>query len=278
MLSYLYATSYDDEDHDDRDGARHSDAWIGSANNSQNAISNRSTYQTSSRTLAPREQETNRKGDNTSAKVRGSTLLNNVLVYALAEKYDIQSLKDLAKCKLSAHALRQWDEEDLLSVLEMVYETTPATDRGLRDVISAVCSQHMAELVTNPRFRDIICKDSMLAFEITIRTHEANESLDAQNAYFKMRLEDLEREKTERAQSREQDSITRAEFLQEQLRREMELAREEKRLLIECLARHCTCRHCSRRLDLIVVRAGGVGTADNPKDIRMRCRHCSTRY
>jgi len=58
----------------------------------------------------------------------------NVIMYAMADRYDIAPLKDLAKSKFAACEGSSWSRE-LPNLIELVYTSTPETDRGLRDAL-----------------------------------------------------------------------------------------------------------------------------------------------
>src|SRR2546421_4414865 len=64
--------------------------------------------------------------------------LINISVYQIADKYDLGGLKVLAKSKFMSRSSDTW-KDGLVSVLGMIYQTTPASDRGLRDQIMPVC-------------------------------------------------------------------------------------------------------------------------------------------
>ncbi|KAI9872727.1 MAG: hypothetical protein M1830_001259, partial [Pleopsidium flavum] len=61
-----------------------------------------------------------------------SAQLNHVLTYALAEKYNIAGLKKLSRSKFVGHKWSNWARE-LPTVVKTIYESTPSSDRGLRD-------------------------------------------------------------------------------------------------------------------------------------------------
>ncbi|KAI9806172.1 MAG: hypothetical protein M1826_004671 [Phylliscum demangeonii] len=75
-------------------------------------------------------------------------LKNNVLVYAAAEKYDVPLLKELAKEKFIARAGGSWRPAGLLTLIRLVYERTPDRDRGLRTVVTELCSRHLPALIS----------------------------------------------------------------------------------------------------------------------------------
>ena len=73
-------------------------------------------------------------------------LLNNIAVYAVADKYDIPSLKVLARSKvdvlISGHSLTS----DLPTLIDAIFSTTPDTDGGLRQVAIKFCKERIAEM------------------------------------------------------------------------------------------------------------------------------------
>lgn len=64
-----------------------------------------------------------------------SHLLLHTRVYALAEKYDIPTLKSLAKRKFEMEMACFYDSPEFAEAIEDVYCSTIDTDRGLRDVV-----------------------------------------------------------------------------------------------------------------------------------------------
>lgn len=60
--------------------------------------------------------------------------MNNIRVYALAEKYNIPALKNLAKTKFEKHEL-SCDPTHYSEVIRAIFDTTPETDLGLRDIV-----------------------------------------------------------------------------------------------------------------------------------------------
>ncbi|KAK5170575.1 uncharacterized protein LTR77_005163 [Saxophila tyrrhenica] len=71
-----------------------------------------------------------------------SHLLLHTRVYALAEKYDIPSLKQLAKKKFEMEMACYFDSPELAEAIEDVYCSTIDSDRGLRDVVIEAFKAH----------------------------------------------------------------------------------------------------------------------------------------
>ncbi|KAM0805987.1 BTB/POZ protein, partial [Usnea florida] len=74
-------------------------------------------------------------------------MMTNVLVYAVAEKYDIPELKDLAKHKFGTLARSKWPQDGFHAVTEAVFSTTPDTDMGLRQIVMDICSEHFEDIL-----------------------------------------------------------------------------------------------------------------------------------
>lgn len=65
-------------------------------------------------------------------------------MYALADKYGIHGLKDLARTKFAAAASNHWDCSGFPLAMQTVFTTTPDDDNGLRDVVINILGQHRA--------------------------------------------------------------------------------------------------------------------------------------
>lgn len=71
-----------------------------------------------------------------------SHLVLHTQVYALGEKYDISSLKQLAKQKFEMAAACYYDAPELAEAIALVYQSTVDTDRGLRDIVLQLFRRH----------------------------------------------------------------------------------------------------------------------------------------
>ncbi|KAL8748532.1 MAG: hypothetical protein Q9184_007236 [Pyrenodesmia sp. 2 TL-2023] len=173
MLKFLYCTGYNDEDEpldEEKDGDQCAAA--------KQTLSQPDDQEPASATpvSTPAVAEKGQGNDGAPEKINTTAITNNVLIYALADKYDISLLKDLAKDKFSARSTLKWDDESLLTVLELVYNTTPSSDQGLRKIISEICSTHINDsfgnLLSNGRFKEIARNDGTLAFDVLVRIHQ----------------------------------------------------------------------------------------------------------
>lgn len=71
----------------------------------------------------------------------------HVRVYAIAEEYQIEGLKDMAKEKCRDTSWESEPDKNFGNVVRLVYESTPNTVRGLRDVIVDIASRHIQSLL-----------------------------------------------------------------------------------------------------------------------------------
>lgn len=58
-------------------------------------------------------------------------------MYAMADKYELDGLKEVAKTRFAEALKRSYDTEEFVVAVETVYSTTPDSDRGLRDIVTA---------------------------------------------------------------------------------------------------------------------------------------------
>ena len=65
--------------------------------------------------------------------------MNNVAVYAIADKYGIPELKELAKTKFKPLLLCAHLTSKTPIFVNAIFETTPSTDPGLREVAIEFC-------------------------------------------------------------------------------------------------------------------------------------------
>jgi hypothetical protein len=94
-----------------------------------------------------------------------SHLITHTRVYALAEKYDIPSLKDLAQSKFEMAMACYYDSSEFADAIEEVYCSTIDSDRGLRDIVLQAFRAHPA-LATTQDVYTVIKDTPTLALEL----------------------------------------------------------------------------------------------------------------
>ena len=107
-------------------------------------------------------------------------MMNNVLVYAVAEKYDILDLKDLAKSKFLTLATSKWPHIELYAVLETIFSTTPDGDMGLRQIVLDICRQHAQDILRDNEVRAAfldIQAINTIVLDAAVRSHDQDKIL-----------------------------------------------------------------------------------------------------
>ena len=139
MLSYFYGPDYDDRDWTFMEKFNDNmimrpDAEVDLLSqekvtfNTQGLPVQHKTYPDSNQTL-----------EDSRLTARHIRMLNNIHVYAIAEKYDIPTLKSLAICKFEDLAVHFTLYPDFTSIIREVYESTPESDKGLRSIVIRLC-------------------------------------------------------------------------------------------------------------------------------------------
>ncbi|OJD32335.1 btb poz domain protein [Diplodia corticola] len=83
-------------------------------------------------------------------------LLFDAEMYALGEIYAISSLKKLAKKRFQDMFERPLDGHIIAPAIRAIYDTTPETDRGLRDVVVASCKPRIRSLLKDDDFNEMM--------------------------------------------------------------------------------------------------------------------------
>jgi hypothetical protein len=76
-------------------------------------------------------------------------LSTNARMYALADKYGIDDLKELAREKFARVATRDWNKECLRTRCKLCTSQHPKSDSGLRGVIVETINQHRDVMLAN---------------------------------------------------------------------------------------------------------------------------------
>lgn len=92
--------------------------------------------------------------------------LNNVLVYAIADKYDVPELKELAKRKFQHLMNNEWSNFEFEAVRNAIFGTTPSQDTSLRQILSQICINHVEDIVKDVRLRSVVLSNEELAHEL----------------------------------------------------------------------------------------------------------------
>ncbi|KAI1502473.1 hypothetical protein F5X99DRAFT_427129 [Biscogniauxia marginata] len=109
---------------------------------------------------------------------RSPALVLHAKVYALAEKYFIDSLKALSTQKFETMALKEsiaiygpGYPDGLVEVMQEVYTFTVDNDRGLRDIVIKALHKHR-RLLDSVEARDVLKEIPVLTYELLMYVHK----------------------------------------------------------------------------------------------------------
>lgn len=92
-------------------------------------------------------------------------LTTNALMYALADKYRIDDLKELSRLKFAKAAAIRWQSREFVSAVQIICETTSKADMGLRNVVANTVNAHR-ELMDNKEIQKLFDSGNGLAWEL----------------------------------------------------------------------------------------------------------------
>ncbi|KAI4111027.1 MAG: hypothetical protein LQ345_006887 [Seirophora villosa] len=270
LLRYVYTTDYndsDDYDIDVHDTAEETDNKGFAANASPTPL--RTVAFTEDATSSVMSNASEKKNEDEPALPNATSIINNAAVYALAEKYGISTLKDSAKEKFETRCKGfLWGDASLATALEMVYGSTPATDRGLRDIMARVCLQHIDELsgkvLDAPQLQELMIEEGAIGVDVLVRAHAETRSLREHEMLLLETQEELENEREntakkmdrERAEAaREQEEMAKTiSNLKSQLASTTGRVNDERKALHDSLWKDVLCKHCNNFLEVGVAR------------------------
>ncbi|TVY90574.1 hypothetical protein LAWI1_G002952 [Lachnellula willkommii] len=93
-------------------------------------------------------------------------LLTNARVFVIADKYDIQGLKQLATKKYETAVPNAWNCAEFVGSLKLLYEETLESDRVLKDVAVKTAGKHVNDLVDRGEFAALCKVNGELGFDI----------------------------------------------------------------------------------------------------------------
>jgi len=105
----------------------------------------------------------------------------NAQMYIIADKYEIQALKDLAVTKYKQVSSETWNSSAFTESALLVYNNTVETDRMLRDVIVEEASKNVKTLLDCGEFVKLLKGQSDLAVEVlrkVVSNHDSPTELD----------------------------------------------------------------------------------------------------
>lgn len=96
-------------------------------------------------------------------------LIEHAKVFAMAVKYHIDPLRDLATEKFRADAEQHWDHEDLAQAIQVIYTSTADEITQLRGMAVEVLAHHRSELLQKPEIAALLHSITGLAYDLLMR-------------------------------------------------------------------------------------------------------------
>ena len=255
MLLYLYMLDYPDDDVPNV-LAEHVSMDCSATPHLQREISWTTEEETDSITTSEPSER---------AAPRDPRMMNNALVYAIAEKYDIPELKELAKRKFQTLASSKWPHDDFYAVTEAVFSTTPDGDMGLRQVVLDVCERHFQEILKDRDTRASFLENKAITavvLDASVRMIEQDKmSLDGALAKQISLKDELSKAKADTKEALDQKSawVSQLDHL---------FTRANK---IE------GCRHCHEKFQWCLDRVTNSSYSFHELGIQLRCTNCRTK-
>jgi hypothetical protein len=99
-------------------------------------------------------------------------LLFNVMVYNIAAKYSLDYLTVQARLTFASLVQDLWVSNNFLVAISEAYTATAMHDRGLRDLIVAICQTHRRDLREKPEFETLLASIPGLASDIVLLSRQ----------------------------------------------------------------------------------------------------------
>lgn len=192
MISFLYTGDYDEEPRPSYSVAQ--DRLVAASVRS-------TTIQGNSEVINAATHQTPGNSANEGSAVASTTPIDhkasgNIRLYLLADKYDIQPLKNLAKEKFKKWAQTHWGDNTFPGVVREILETVPEHDRALHDIVDELIAKYAEPLLLGEKFRRLIEDYKIIGTKIMIQIlehkKEAEEKLRRSKKNIRELKQDLE--------------------------------------------------------------------------------------
>lgn len=209
------------------------------------------------------EEETDPGTASDGAAPHDPRVMNNALVYAVAEKYDIPELKDLAKHKFQTLASSKWPHDGFHAITECIFTTTPDNDMGLRQIVLDICAEHFYDILKDEESRAGLLENQAIAdvvLDAAVRKIDRDRMLldEAVAKQIAIRKEYCQ------ADADKQEAVRQKYMWMSQLDSLFERANEVQK-----------CRHCHENLQWCLERL--PSSLYDELRIQLRCGSCRTK-
>ena len=97
-------------------------------------------------------------------------LIEHAKVFAIAVKYQIDGLRDLAASKFEDAATAHWKHDDFAHAVHVAFNSTAEEVTQLREVVSDILHQHFDVLKDKPEVETVVCNIPRLAYALLKRS------------------------------------------------------------------------------------------------------------
>ena len=225
-----------------------------------------------------------------SGKDGRTSLMINVQVYAMADKFDVAELKLLAKEKFLTCA-QGWPLPDFPSVVREALSSTPESDHGLRDILNRILADHVDDICpvpdstlnerlsavqeTRQQWCNALRDEGRFLYEVlgTVAVNKAREieRLRFTNVDIVADLQDAQQEIDDlKTQS---TSVQAQRRLTEQI---LDRVKARGASLIQEIDTRDNCRHCHQPFQPAFE---GISNYDEwHQSVSLRCKNCRTKH
>jgi hypothetical protein len=119
---------------------------------------------------------------NDGSEYNPHSLVTNVQMYIIADKYEIEALKKLASAKYEEVVRMCWNTFEFSESARLIHENTVESDRTIKDVIEKAASDNINALLDRGEFTALLNGNGELATRILKRVTASKESANVSEA------------------------------------------------------------------------------------------------
>lgn len=97
-------------------------------------------------------------------------MIEHAKVFAIAVKFQIDGLRDLAALKFKQAATAYWSHDDFAHSVHIVFNSTAEEVTQLREIVSDILHQHFDDLEAKPEVEAVVCNTPRLAYALLKRS------------------------------------------------------------------------------------------------------------
>lgn len=97
-------------------------------------------------------------------------VIEHAKVFAIAVKYQIDGLRDLAASKFKEAATSYWNHDDFAHSIHIAFNSTAEEVTQLRKVVSDILHKHFDDLEDKPEVEAVVCNIPRLAYALLKRS------------------------------------------------------------------------------------------------------------